>query len=118
MATFRQRVDAICAPLPGAEASDPAQGDLDSWKVGGKMFATFGDKIDGVAVKTPSTENAAMLIDAGVGSKAPYFHRSWIRLPSTCPQDELRHRLHVSYDTIRSGLPRKTQTALAPREEA
>jgi hypothetical protein len=30
----------------------------------------------GVSVKTDSVETAQMLIDAGVGVKAPYFHRS------------------------------------------
>ena len=116
--TFRSKVDSICVTFPGALASDPASGDLDSWKVGGKMFACFGDKLDGVAVKTPSVETAAMLIDAGVGFKAPYFHKSWIRVSDSIEDDELKHRLGVSYDEVRSNLTKKAQAALAPREEA
>ena len=30
-----------------------------------------------VSVKTDSIETAQMLIDAGIGLKAPYLHRSW-----------------------------------------
>jgi len=56
-----------------------------------------------------------MLIDAGVGTKAPYFHRSWIRLGTDTPKDELTHRIHVSYDTVRAGLTKKLQSTFASR---
>lgn len=115
--SFRAKVDGICAAFPGAVASDPAAGDLDSWKVGGKMFACFGDKLEGVAVKTASVEAAAMLIDAGIGFKAPYFHKSWIRVGEAINDDELAHRLGVSYDEMRSKLTKKAQADLAPRLE-
>ena len=55
-----------------------------------------------------------MLIDAGVGVKAPYFHRSWVNLPWATAEDELRHRLARSYRLVRSGLPKKVQAELAP----
>ena len=45
------------------------------------MFACIGAVMPGVSVKTDSIETAQMLIDAGVGVKAPYFHRSWVNLP-------------------------------------
>lgn len=102
----RSEIDAFCATLPGATAADPTT-ELDSWKVGGKMFATFGIKFDGVSVKTDSIATAAMLIDAGVGKKAPYFHASWILMPFDADPDELRHRLRSSYEIVVKGLPKK-----------
>jgi hypothetical protein len=46
----------------------------------------FGSSYSGAAanipaIKTDCVETAQMLIDAGVGVKAPYFHRSWVNLP-------------------------------------
>ncbi len=115
---FRARVDAICQPLPGAEVSDPWGGGHDAWKVGGKMFACIGAVQPGVAVKTQDVETAAMLIEAGVGAKAPYFHRSWLLLPEDAAEDELRHRIERSYDVVRGGLTKKAQAALPQREGA
>ena len=110
----REKVNGICCGFPGAEVSDPWGGGHDAWKVGGKMFACIGAVMPGVSVKTDSVETAEMLIAAGVGVKAPYFHRSWINLPWSTPDDELRHRLAQSYRLVRSGLSKKAQAALAP----
>ena len=112
----RDLVNEICATLPGAEVSDPWGGGHDAWKVGGKMFACIGSVGDGVSVKTPDIETASMLIEAGVGEKPPYFHRSWVRLPWDCPEEELRHRLERSYDLVRGSLTKKVQSALPPRD--
>lgn len=114
-ADFRSLVDRICAGLPGAEKSDPWGGGHDAWKIGGKMFACIGAVDPGISVKTPDIETAEMLIEAGVGTRAPYFHKSWIRLPEDIAEDELRHRLDVSYDIVRSGLTKKFQASLPPR---
>ena len=65
-------------------------------------------------MKTDGVETAEMLIEAGVGVRAPYLHRSWINLPWGTPEDELRHRLATSYRLVRAGLTRKAQAALAP----
>jgi len=106
----RTDVDTICTALPGATPAHPPK-ELDSWKVGGKMFACMagGDTAgseDGVSVKCPDTETAAMLIDAGAAQKAKYFNASWVRLPyATTDVDEAKHRIRVSYDTIRATLP-------------
>ncbi len=108
----RALVNTICATFPGAVVSDPWGGGHDAWKVGGKMFACIGAIQTGVSVKTGSVETAQMLIEAGVGTRAPYFHRSWIYLPETVDTDELRHRLVTSYQIIRAGLPKKVQAAL------
>jgi predicted DNA-binding protein (MmcQ/YjbR family) len=80
------------------------------------MFACIGAVMPGVSVKTESVEMAQMLIDAGIGVKAPYFHRSWVNLPWGTPEDELRHRLTQSYRLVRGGLTKKAQAALEPFE--
>lgn len=109
------RLAAICAQLPGAEVSDPWGGGHAAWKVGGKMFAAMGAVTPGVAVKCADIETAALLIEAGVGQKAPYFHRSWVLLPEDVDEAELHHRVLASYDLIRDKLPRKIRDALPPR---
>jgi predicted DNA-binding protein (MmcQ/YjbR family) len=112
----RKIVNAICRTFPGAEVSDPWGGGHDAWKVGGKMFACIGAVIPGVSIKTDCIETAQMLIDAGVGVKAPYFHRSWVNLPWGTPEAELRHRLIASYRLVRAGLPKKVQAQFAQFE--
>lgn len=112
----RDRINQICAGFPGAEVSDPWGGGHDAWKVGGKMFASIGAQTPGVSVKTDSIETAEMLIDAGVGTKAPYFHRSWVLLPFDTPDEELHYRLAKSYRLVRRRLTKKAQAALEPFE--
>ena len=108
----RSFVNKLCAAHAGATAADPTT-ELDSWKVGAKMFACFGDRIDGVCVKTDSVETAAMLIDAGAATKAPYFHKSWVLVSFDSAEEELRHRIAVSYDIIFKALPRKIRDQIA-----
>ena len=112
---FRASLDAVCQTLPGAEVSDPWGGGHDAWKVGGKMFACIGATLPGVAVKTPDIETAQMLIEAGVGQKAPYFHKSWVLLPEEVDSAELKHRVVTSYDIVRSGLTKTFQATLPER---
>lgn len=114
----RELVNAICRSFPGAEVSDPWGGGHDAWKVGGKMFACIGAVMPGVSVKTDSIETAEMLIEAGVGVRAPYFHRSWVNLPWGTPEDELRFRLASSYRLVRSGLPKRIKELLDPLTSA
>lgn len=112
----REIINQLCAALPGAEHSDPWGDGHDAWKIGGKMFACMGSKGTGVSVKTPDIDIAAMLIEAGVGTKAPYFHRSWIHLPLDGDAEELRHRISVSYDLVRASLTKKLQATLPARD--
>jgi predicted DNA-binding protein (MmcQ/YjbR family) len=110
-------IHAICAALPGATRAYPPE--LVSWKVGGKMFACFGqqDGRDGVSVKCTDVETAAMLIEAGVADRAKYFHRSWVRLHlDSTSADEARHRIATSYDTVRASLRRSDREALPARD--
>ncbi len=111
---FRARVDAICATLPGAEKSDPFGGGHDAWKVCDKMFACIGAVAPGISVKTPDIETAQMLIEAGVGIKAPYFHQSWVNIGEETSNDDLRHRIETAYSIIRSKLTKKLQATLDP----
>lgn len=115
-ARLRQRVAAICERLPGAEASDPWGGGHEAWKVGDKMFACFGSVSPGVAVKCADVETAQMLIEAGVGARAPYFHRCWLLLPEDAADDELTHRVTNSYDLVRAKLPKRLSATLPARE--
>ena len=108
----RDLVNQICATHAGAVASDPTV-ELDSWKVGGKMFACFANRAENVSVKTDSVDTAQMLIDAGAAQKAPYFHKSWVMLPLDSAKDELRHRIGVSYDIIFRALPKKAREEIA-----
>jgi len=109
----RNLVNTICATFPGAEVSDPWGGGHDAWKVGGKMFACVGTMDQGVSVKTPDIETAEMLIAAGVGEKAAYFHRSWVFLRwENADEAELKARLEIAYRVIRDKLPKKTQAGL------
>ncbi len=108
----RDEMNAICAALPGAEASDPWGGGHDAWKVGGKMFACIGAVTPGISVKTDSVETAEMLIGAGAGQKAPYFHGSWVLLPWDTGPAEARHRIETSYRLVRDKLPKRVQAAL------
>jgi predicted DNA-binding protein (MmcQ/YjbR family) len=110
----RKTVNAICKSFPGAELSDPWGGGHDVWKVGGKMFAAIGASSDGVSIKTDSIETAEMLIEMGVGVKAPYMHGSWVSLPLDTAKAELRERLAASYRIVRAGLPKKVQATLKP----
>ncbi|WP_407496043.1 MmcQ/YjbR family DNA-binding protein [Pseudooceanicola sp. MF1-13] len=113
----RAFVQTVCAPLPGAEVSDPWGGGHDAWKINGKMFACIGSQDQGVAVKTSDPEFAAMMIGAGDAQRAPYFHASWVLLPWGTDESLMRDRLLVSYDIIRAGLTKKAQAALPPRAD-
>ena len=108
----RDEINAICAGYAGATASDPTT-ELDSWKVGGKMFVCFGDRIDGFCTKTDSVETAQMLIDAGAATKAPYFHKSWVLVSFDTDPEEAAHRIATSYAIIHKALPKKTRDQIA-----
>jgi predicted DNA-binding protein (MmcQ/YjbR family) len=108
----KEAINGICGGFPGAERSEPFGPGIDVWKVGGKIFACIGGATPGAAVKTDSVETAEMLISAGVGTKAPYFHRSWVLLPYDADADELRHRITASYSLIRGSLTKAAQATL------
>ena len=109
----RATVNALCRTFPAPSNRTP--GAAARRLEGGRQDVRLHRlQLPGVAVKTDSVETAAMLIELGVGRRAPYFHRSWINIPWDMPEDELRHRLAASYRIVRSGLTRKVQAGLAP----
>jgi predicted DNA-binding protein (MmcQ/YjbR family) len=110
----RAIVNAAAAALPGATHSDPWGGGHDAWKVGGKLFAVVGAMEDhGVDVKCPDIETAELLTLMGRALRAPYFHKSWVRIPwGLVEEAELRERIGISYTVIKSTLPKKVQAAL------
>ena len=111
----RETVTRLCHALPGAELSEPFGPGTDVWKVGGKVFAAIGSENVGVSVKCPDLETAEMLRDAGVATRAPYFHKTWVNVPfATADEAEIAHRLRVSYDVVRASLPKEAQAALPP----
>ena len=119
----RAEFDALCAPHPGAVLSGP--GELDAWKVGGKMFACFGHvemratNDDHAVVRCADAGTAQMLIEAGAAGKPAYFRGAWVRLDlGDLDPEEAAHRVAVSYRTIRSGLTKTAQAALPPLQEA
>ena len=83
----------------------------------GKLFAVIGAVDEAVAVKCRDVETAALLIELGRAERAPYFHRSWVRIPlgagGNIQEDELAERLLSSYRLIRAALPKKVRLALA-----
>ncbi|UWQ22623.1 MmcQ/YjbR family DNA-binding protein [Jannaschia sp. W003] len=113
----RAEINALCAARPGATLHHSFGPGHDVWKVGDKMFAVMGAADDGISLKTGGPDTAAMLIDAGVGERAPYLHASWVRLPPGSDDGEIAHRVRSSYALIRATLTKKAQAAL-PREDA
>ena len=102
--------------MPGAVWSDPWGGGHDAWKVGGKLFAVVGAvEGNGLNVKCPDTDTAALLIDMGRALRAPYFHASWVRIPfGHVPEEEMADRIRISYGVIRASLTKKLQATLDP----
>jgi predicted DNA-binding protein (MmcQ/YjbR family) len=104
---------AVCAALPGAEASFPFGPDHQVWKVGAKIFAVLSTK--GTTVKCPDVETASLIIEAGRAEKAPYFHASWVQIPpDRVDPPEIAERLERSYGLIRASLSKKLQATLGP----
>ncbi len=112
----RALVNAHAASLPGASHSDPWGGGHDAWKVGGKLFAVVGtSEENGLSVKCADIHTAQLLIDMNHARPAPYFHRSWVRIPWGLVDDaELCERITASYTIIRASLPKKIQALLTP----
>lgn len=118
----RRDFDTLCAAHPGAVLSGP--GELDAWKIGGKMFACFGHSHtragndDHAVVRCADADMARMLIETGAAGKPAYFRGAWVRLDlPDLDTEEAAHRIAVSYTTIRSGLTKKAQAALPPVPE-
>jgi predicted DNA-binding protein (MmcQ/YjbR family) len=104
---IRATVNAICKSMPSAELTDPWGGGHDTWKIGGKMFASIGSMGGGVAVKCATVQDILHLEDMFGWPRAPYFHRSWVFVPLDTDEAELRHRIEISHAIIRASLTAK-----------
>lgn len=114
----RDDIDAMCRALPGAIWADPATGKHDSWTIGEKMFVYVNVSERAISVKTPDTDTATLLIEAGAAEKAPYFHRSWVRVRwDTAARDDLQHRIETSYRIILSSFSKKKRAELTAGED-
>lgn len=109
---MRNLVKTIAEALPGATLDQNFGPGTDSWKVGGKLFAIATE--DGVSVKCPDRETAAMLVEIGQAEPAPYLgHAGWVRLRAAdvaagrLSADDIAHRLSVSHGTIVAALPKR-----------
>jgi predicted DNA-binding protein (MmcQ/YjbR family) len=109
---MRSLVHQIAGGYPGVTLDHNFGPDIDSWKVGGKIFAIA--EPSGVSVKCADPEMAAMLIEDGRAEPAPYLRRGgWIRLSrdaldrGVIDAADVAHRIGVSYDTIRAALPKR-----------
>ena len=116
---MRDIVQSLAGALPGATLDHNFGPDIDSWKVGGKLFAIA--RADGVSVKCPDRETAEMLGEIGQAEPAPYLAKAgWVHVTAKAlegtrvTEADLAHRLHVSYDRIVATLPKR----LRPTPEA
>ena len=102
----------------GAWLDHPFGDNLNVWKVGDKIFAFIGDRMDakmnGITLKFADAPTAAMLIDIGRAKPAPYLKRGgWILIPNrSMDADETSERIRISYHTVRASLPKKVQSTL------
>jgi predicted DNA-binding protein (MmcQ/YjbR family) len=104
--------ETLAAALPGTDLSQPFGPGTQVWKVGGKMFAAYGDIAEGVTLKCRDVETAAMLMEVGAAQKARYLTRGgWVRFG--WGDETLPDRLRDSYDAVAKGLTKAQRAALA-----
>jgi predicted DNA-binding protein (MmcQ/YjbR family) len=78
-------------------------------KVGGKVFAIGGE--DGVVFKATSL-SYTLLLEQGLGTRAPYLPRgNWVRV-AALPEDELLAYLGESYRLVAASLTRAVRREL------
>ncbi|MBM7067322.1 MmcQ/YjbR family DNA-binding protein [Actibacterium sp. 188UL27-1] len=110
----RDIANRTAAARPGATLEHPFGDDLDTWKVGGKIFAIVGAKGRGTTLKCANPDTAALLIDMGRAEPAPYLKRGgWVLIPwDRMEGEELAERVETSYQTVRATLTKKVRDAL------
>ncbi|MEO1100641.1 MAG: MmcQ/YjbR family DNA-binding protein [Pseudomonadota bacterium] len=109
-------IKAHCLSLPDAACS-LKWGDDHCYTIAEKMFCAHGPDGKGLSFKcTPDAFE--MLVESGVAEPAKYLARAkWVTVQvEAVPDDELKARLTQAYTIVRSKLPKKTQSLLAPFE--
>ena len=104
-----------CLSLP--HATEQVQwGDHLLFKIGGKMFAVTATAPSPVKLTFKcSPEDFAELCERPDIIPAPYMARNhWVALESwsALSRQELKHRLTLSYETVKSKLPKKVRAEL------
>ncbi|MEL6754025.1 MAG: MmcQ/YjbR family DNA-binding protein [Pseudomonadota bacterium] len=89
------------------------------YKVGDKMFAVHGPESGHLTVKCDSEDTAKMLIEVGAARRAPHLPRGgWVAFDvASTDADELKARLTLSYDKVRSSLPKAVHRELEGNTE-
>jgi len=110
-------IEKFCLSLPGATLSIQWGADR-VYKVGGKMFAAMGPKEarpQSLSFKA-APDSFAILTEMAHIVPAPYLARAqWVQLEKldALPAKELKAYLTRAHALVASGLPKKTQRALA-----
>lgn len=107
---------AHCLSLP--HTTEQIQwGDHLVFKIGGKVYAiTSVEGADGgVTLKSPEEEFDELTEREGIGQAAYLAKRKWISVANEAamPRVELKHRLTMSYELVKSGLTKKAQLELS-----
>ncbi|MBO0131484.1 MmcQ/YjbR family DNA-binding protein [Agrobacterium burrii] len=109
----RKTFDRVLGEWPGVRFVD--QWDSHVAKVGDKVFAVLGERVDwGLVVKCSEESFEILTSLEGIG-QAPYFaKRKWISIGDHSPleQEELEHYVRRSYELVSAGLTKKLRAEL------
>lgn len=106
-------VDAFCLSRPAASVERPFGPDLQTFKVGGKIFAMLGD--DGGLCFKASEIAYELLREQGRAERAPYLPRGgWLKIADVedWDADELGDLIERSHGLVAKGLTRKVRLEL------
>jgi predicted DNA-binding protein (MmcQ/YjbR family) len=108
-----QAIERTCLALTGATLDHPFGPGVDTYRVGGKMFALVSPD-GGVSFKV-SDIAWEILIETGRARPAPYLARAkWVNLPDPSAWDaaDLAGHLATAHAIVAAGLTRKARAAL------
>lgn len=106
-------VEAFCLSRPAATTERPFGPDLQTFKVGGKIFAMLHD--DGSLCFKASEIAYELLREQGRAERAPYLPRGgWLRIADVddWDVDELHDLIDRSHALVTKGLTRKVRQEL------
>ncbi|WP_297800645.1 MmcQ/YjbR family DNA-binding protein [uncultured Brevundimonas sp.] len=106
-------VEAFCLSRTAATVERPFGPNLQTFKVGGKIFAMLGD--DGGLCFKASEIAYELLREQGRAQRAPYLPRGgWLKIasPEDWEEEELSDLLQNSHHLVAKGLTRKQRQEL------
>ncbi|MGO8670966.1 MAG: MmcQ/YjbR family DNA-binding protein [Capsulimonadaceae bacterium] len=109
------------AGKPGAVLEYPFGPEAAVYKVGGKMFATFGMDREPPQVNLKCDPDEAEALRAEFTSITPGYHmnkRHWntVILDGTVPDDVIESMIDSSYDLVCAALPKPVQDTLGKKQ--